>query len=519
MKVGENMPRKKTHEQFLKELKEAGIDVIVLGKYIDSKTKIKLKCSNPECGCEWEMAPSKIFRKRKHSICPECKKEELRKEQTKTTEQFKKELEEHLGNSVEVIGEYINSKTPIKVRCTNPDCNHEWENTPYLLLTGQGCPKCLRKMQSEMQTKKHGEFMKDFIKRGNSNVIVKGIYINQNTPIKCQCKNNPGHIWEALPKALMQGIGCPFCRGMRVNETNSIRTVRPDLIKFLKDESDADKYTINSNKKIVCKCPNCGTEKEMIISNLSGNGFVCDVCSDGISFPNKIIRNMLQMLEIDFYSEWSPEWAKNFRYDVMFKLNEKTYVCEADGSQHKTKKFNGHDIIINDDEKDKLAKENNCIIIRINCEKSDSNFIIKNIKNSLLGELFNLTDFNWKECIIRSEKNVFIEACNIIKDSPFILSSEIAQKLKISKATVNRYISKGKKLGLIKGREKAVKKGKKVIVFKDNEKIFEYNSIRAFSEHILQDIGEKLSRDQIMSRFKKNNNLFKLGEYKIIQEE
>lgn len=42
-----------------------------------------------------------------------------------------------------------------------------------------------------------------------------------------------------------------------------------ELIKYLKNKEDANLYTSFSNKRIMCKCPNCGYEKDMIVSCLT----------------------------------------------------------------------------------------------------------------------------------------------------------------------------------------------------------------------------------------------------------
>ena len=44
----------KTHEEFINELKEKGIDnkIEVIGKYINNETKIRVRCK--KCGYEWE---------------------------------------------------------------------------------------------------------------------------------------------------------------------------------------------------------------------------------------------------------------------------------------------------------------------------------------------------------------------------------------------------------------------------------------------------------------------------------
>ena len=44
------------------------------------------------------------------------------------------------AENIEILGEYVNNKTKIKVRCKKD--GYEWEATPKHLLNEVGCPKC-----------------------------------------------------------------------------------------------------------------------------------------------------------------------------------------------------------------------------------------------------------------------------------------------------------------------------------------------------------------------------------------
>ena len=43
------MPIKKTHEQFLKDIKKVNENIIVLGMYVNGKTPILCKCKKKKC--------------------------------------------------------------------------------------------------------------------------------------------------------------------------------------------------------------------------------------------------------------------------------------------------------------------------------------------------------------------------------------------------------------------------------------------------------------------------------------
>ena len=130
---------------------------------------------------------------------------------------------------------------------------------------------------------------------------------------KCnKCGWNEGWISEYK----IEARGCSCCCGRTVVKgINDISTTAPWMVKFFSNKNDAYKYTCGSNKKIKTKCPDCGNEKYMIINNLFKKGFSCNKCSDGFSYPNKFMFNVLEQLNEEFVSECSPIWVEGKFYD------------------------------------------------------------------------------------------------------------------------------------------------------------------------------------------------------------
>lgn len=58
---------KKTHETFIKELYNINVNIVVLNKYINDRTKVKCLCKR--CNCIWEAVPNHLLRYRG---CPRC---------------------------------------------------------------------------------------------------------------------------------------------------------------------------------------------------------------------------------------------------------------------------------------------------------------------------------------------------------------------------------------------------------------------------------------------------------------
>lgn len=152
---------KKTHEQYLQQLKDKNIKVIPLEKYIDDSTKILHRC---ECGNEWMVKPNHILRGVK---CKDCGKIKLFSQRTKTHEQYVNELEE-LNYGIEVIDKYITSDTKIAHKC--PMCKREdWMIEPSAILSGKRfmCPDC----SIQYHESKHATVLKQIYKKYYPNVV------------------------------------------------------------------------------------------------------------------------------------------------------------------------------------------------------------------------------------------------------------------------------------------------------------------------------------------------------------
>ena len=122
----------KTTKQFIKELKIINPEITVIGKYINSKTKIKIQHT---CGYQWEAIPGNLLQ---GNSCPKCSKIKTSKKRAKTTKQFIEELK-GVNSEITVIGNYINSQTKIEVKHS---CGYEWEAIPIQLRQGTSCPRC-----------------------------------------------------------------------------------------------------------------------------------------------------------------------------------------------------------------------------------------------------------------------------------------------------------------------------------------------------------------------------------------
>lgn len=123
-----------------------------------------------------------------------------------TTEEFKKRVQEAVGDEYVVLGEYISSSSKILMRHTT--CGHEWSPIANGFINiGTRCPKCAVRSRSYTQE----EFENLLFEIVGDEYKAVGKYVSQETHIdmlhvKC------GHVWKVKPGFFMnRGTRCPKC--------------------------------------------------------------------------------------------------------------------------------------------------------------------------------------------------------------------------------------------------------------------------------------------------------------------
>ena len=197
---------KLTHEQYVERVFETNQYIEVIGQYINMKTSILHKCRKHNI--KWMAMPECIL---DGKGCKECMKEKIGLKNSKTHEQYLKELS-LINSDIIVIEEYSGANTPILHQCIL--CGHMWKASPANILNGTGCPKCAGNIK-----RTHEEYVLEVYEK-NQYIEVIGQYINANTPILHRCKID-GCEWYASPYNILTGKGCPQCK-----ESSGERMVR-----------------------------------------------------------------------------------------------------------------------------------------------------------------------------------------------------------------------------------------------------------------------------------------------------
>lgn len=409
------MGRKLTFQEVQNRVHEKSPNVIIIGKYINTRTKTLCKCT--QCGKQWEVRIDSLL---EGHGCPSCRNKGHR---NPISIQVIQQRIHKLSPNIDIIGDYVN--TSIKVLCRCNKCNNQWEAFPSNLLNGYGCPECAKN-----NSKLDKDFVQNSIHKISPNIDIIGHYINVNTKVLCKC-NTCNYEWEVLPTSLLNGIGCPNCHnrarytkeslqnkvckifpnikiiGEYVNINTKItckcincgtvwdptpksllaghgcpkcsimskklsqQVVEERVRKLHPNISILGNY-INNNTKILCKCDICGYQWEVIPRTILTEGHGCPNCKQ--SYGEQTVSNILSELNIPNKIEYpieNPYHNRNFRVDFYIKYNNQIYIIEYNGVQHYIPvEYFGGKIAFNsqvqrDDDLRKYCKENNINLLEI----------------------------------------------------------------------------------------------------------------------------------------------------------
>ena len=261
----------------------------------------------------------------------------------------------------------------------------------------------------------------DIIENNNQSLIVRNhTRINYNNgksskgyDLEClKC----GNTYTTSEANLERGDGCNFCSNHKIIVgKNDLWTTRPDIAKMLRYSSDGYSLMEYSNVKADFVCPICGEYiGKSYIHNVTRFGLSCPKCSSGNSYPNRLMNNLLSVLNEEYVAEHVFDWCrfKDYtdsskvsygRYD--FVIENKKLIIEMDGGiGHGNNPFPGsryskEELIYRDNCKDELARNHGYMIIRIDCNYSSHDrflYCSSNIINSQLSTIYDLNKVDWE---------------------------------------------------------------------------------------------------------------------------
>lgn len=407
-----------------------GDEYKVIGKYVGSKMPVDVL--HLRCNTVSQIYISQLEHHK--SWCVKCRARE------RYSRAFIQKLKDNYGNEYELVGEYVDSDTPVLIQhklCGNIDVllpptisSKDWA----------GCTECRDIINSF-------EKLKAAICALNPNIEISGEFNGTKGRIHCKCLLCE-HEWDPFVYNLLKRGNCPQCAkntwGNAIRGVNDVWTTHPNLAKMLKNPEDGYLYSYGSRHALDFVCPDCGYEFTSSFNELTTRQMRCPRCSDGVSYPEKFMMDMLNQLSVNYTYQYSPEWAGKMSYDFYFDVDGIEYIVEMDGAFHYENGMRvDSDVLTNDKIKNELADKHDITIIRIDCNYIDVmyrfKYIQQNICNSLLSEIMDLSKVDFLHCDLAGQKSLVFEAGRLW-DEGYRNIDDIARILHVNKYTVRRYL-------------------------------------------------------------------------------
>ena len=333
-------------EKFINKCKEKFGDAFDYSEinYVDSKTKIKIRCKKHDY--YFHQAPSEHLRGKKG--CVYCTGK------TKwTVDSFIQKAKEKHNNKYSYSKIYkVDTVNKLTINCP---LHGDFEQLLHNHLKGQGCPMCgTIKTSSENKYSTDDFIAKATDKHDGKYNYSKVNYIDSKTKVTIVC-NEHGE-FKQQPYNHLRGKGCPKCGDNKV-KLKLTYTV-DDFIDKAKEVHE-DKYDYSKvqykdiRNKVLINCPIHGDFEQSPYIHINGHG--CTKCSSSVSNQELEINEYLKSLnletitssksiippyQIDIYIPshklaiefnglyWHSELHKDNNYHI-----DKTKACESNGIQ------------------------------------------------------------------------------------------------------------------------------------------------------------------------------------------
>ncbi|WP_258297698.1 hypothetical protein [Paenibacillus peoriae] len=206
---------KKTKEGFINEVRQlVGEEYRVLSEYKNARTKIEMQ--HMSCGYQYSIVPDSFLR---GTRCPACNGKIK-----KNTEMFTKEVFQLVGDEYTILGEYVNSNTPVSIR--HNICGHEYPTRPGNFLRGYRCAVC-----AKVKKKTTEFFIEEVRGKFGCEYEILGEYIDSRTVISIR-HTACGFEYSTTPDNLLRGKGCFYCNRMSKPEKDLYHLLQANRMDF-----------------------------------------------------------------------------------------------------------------------------------------------------------------------------------------------------------------------------------------------------------------------------------------------
>lgn len=319
-----------------------------------------------------------------------------------------------------------------------------------------GCVICQKESKSIITYT--DEEYNNIVSNINPHITLLSKYNENKNDVRYICNNHTDFIYKGRvnKNTLLKPFQCPICKNghekIVIGKTD-IKSTNPILFECLLDKTQNEKFNIHSYALVDIRCPSCGNIlKNKSISQVIKRGFKCK-CMDGNSQGEKFFFSVISQIDNNVDIEYCLNNNHSYRYDFHGITNNKSWIVEIMGKQHSIKSFEtcGGRTLEEEKENDRLKKEyalNNGIdyYICIDSHNSGFNELKKEIINSDISSVYDLSTVDWNAAYFNSLQSDVVKACNYWNSGYKVM--EICKLLNVQKGAVRSYLTKGNEIGL-----------------------------------------------------------------------
>lgn len=170
-----------------------------------------------------------------------------------TEKNFKRKIK-CITPEIEIIGKYINIKTPVKWKCTI--CGNTYEDKPIVLTDGKLCPHCFQP-NSKQYKQRQNERLSKIISSVSPNIRISKVPTKINERTKCECMLC-GEKFETDVIKLGYIESCPNCEKLRYAKsfTKTHEQFVLEMAQVNPNIKIVGQY-MHDGEKIECECGRC----------------------------------------------------------------------------------------------------------------------------------------------------------------------------------------------------------------------------------------------------------------------
>lgn len=213
-------------------------------KYTNSLTPVSIKCNS--CGKTFKQTPSNHL---SGKGCRDCSFIAMGLKRRLTTDVFISKSAEMHNNSYDYISvEYVNSRTPVTIKCNT--CGKIFEQTPNQHLSGHGCSDCAIQYRAKAISSNTDEFIIKAIGIHGDDYNYQYVkYENAKTKVDIIC-NKCSTKFLQTPVDHLSGRGCPKCKTSK-GELKILKFLRFKNIPYIHQKKYSDCRNPKTNLKLI----------------------------------------------------------------------------------------------------------------------------------------------------------------------------------------------------------------------------------------------------------------------------